>query len=239
MDLNSRTLLKKPALTGAACLILLALAGCQLSSGDFSLGNNDDSVVSQSNSASNNEHSDSPQKALDTNITTAAGETAASGDATTVADATTESTSSGSKPAAKSPAAKNEKKWDSKAPKLHGIAIGDAGALWDSKLGAPSDSYTMDDDTETVSVSEYLAFSVGYGSDKKVKFVEIFDKSADTGLNGLHVGDSQNAAIKALGKPDIQTASVLAYQGTGALLKLDLDPQNNKVLSIKLFSNPN
>lgn len=236
MALNSRTLLKNPALAGAACLVLLTVAGCQLNRGDFSFDNNDNSIVSHSNPSSNNEQSDSPQKALDTNRNPAAGETAASDDATSVADATTESTSTGTKPALKSPA---DKQWDSKAPKLHGIAIGDAKSIWDSKLGKPTDSYKIDDDTEIVTVLEYLAFSVGYGTDKKVKFVDIFDKSADTGLNGLHVGDSLNAALKALGKPDIQTASVLAYKGTGTLLKLDLDPDNNKVLSIKLFSNPN
>ncbi|WP_143069200.1 hypothetical protein [Paenibacillus sp. OV219] len=242
MNMTSIHGLKKPALTGAACLMILLMAGCQLSTGEYSLENNDNAVVSHINSASTNEQSDSPQKALDTNLSAAevnSGETPANNDATTIADATTESTSTTMKPSAKSPAAKNEKKWDSNAPKLLGIAIGDSKANWDSKLGKPADIYKIDDDKESVTVSEYAAFSVGYGADKKVKFVDVFDKSAGTGLNGLNVGDSQNAVVKSLGKPDIQTASVLAYKGTGALLKLDLDPANNQVLSIKLFSNPN
>ncbi|AZN42183.1 hypothetical protein [Paenibacillus albus] len=240
MDISSMHSLRKPALTGAACLLILLLAGCQLGSGEFSLANNDNTVVSHDNSASTNEQSDSPQKALDTNISTAdaSGETTPNTDATTVADATTESTSTGSKPTSKLPD-KNEKKWDSKAPKLHGIAIGDSKASWDSKLGKPTDIYKMDDDKETITVSEYASFSVGYGADKLVKFVDVFGKSVGTGLNGLRVGDSQSAVVKSLGKPDIQTASVLAYKGTGALLKLDLDPANSKILSIKLFSNPN
>jgi hypothetical protein len=132
---------------------------------------------------------------------------------------------------------KEEKKWDPGAPKLHGISIGDPQSGLAEKLGKPIDSYSFEAEDETLTVNEYSGFSVGLGPNKKVKFVEVFDSGAATGLNGLRVGHDVNAAVKLLGKPETHTASLLAYKAAGALLKLDLDPDDNTIVSIKLFLN--
>ncbi|RAP78012.1 hypothetical protein [Paenibacillus montanisoli] len=226
---------KKAALTAAACTLLVLLSSCRL--GVIGAGETimDHQNTGQSASSLSADHSDSPQKsyaANDDGQETALIENAPS-DSTAVHDAKTESSSG--KTGTKQATAKEELKWDAKAPKLHGIAIGDAKTVLDIKLGKHSDSYSIDDGEESIAVLEYAGFSVGYGPDKRVKFVEVFEKSASTGLSGLRVGDSESAVTEALGKPSTHTSSVLAYKANGALLKLDLDPQNKRVLSIKLF----
>ncbi|MCQ6563098.1 hypothetical protein [Paenibacillus mendelii] len=130
---------------------------------------------------------------------------------------------------------KEEKKWDPKAPKLHGIALGDNETALDRKLGKPSDSYDLEDETEKLHVKEYDGFAVGFGADNKVKFVEVYKAEASAELNGLHIGDNKDAAVKALGKPDTNTSSVLAYKAAKALLKIDLEPKTGTIISIKLF----
>ena len=150
-------------------------------------------------------------------------------------DATAES--SGGKPGKPSPpAGKAEDAWHPESPKLLGIGIGDARSAAVKKLGKPNDAYTLDDEDGELTVEEYAAFALGYTAAGAVKFVEVFDKAAAAGLGGLRVGDNEANAVKKLGKPDTHTSSVLAYEAKGALLKLDLDPRNSRILSIKLFS---
>ena len=84
-------------------------------------------------------------------------------------------------------------------------------------------------------VSDYEGFSIGYDSKYKVKFVEVFDQEVKTGLNGLKIGQLGEEAVKALGKPSSHNTYTLGYKADGAFLKLDLDPQSNEVVSIKLF----
>lgn len=131
--------------------------------------------------------------------------------------------------------AKTESKWDSSSPKLHGIGVGDAQGATERKLGKPVDNYAIEDENETLTIHEYNGFSIGYGKDKAVRFIEVFSSDTATGLNGLRIGDTENAAIKALGKPDTHTASVISYKAAGALLKLDMDPDKDEIISIKLF----
>ncbi|WP_125653722.1 hypothetical protein [Paenibacillus baekrokdamisoli] len=188
--------------------------------------------------AVSNHVSDSPQKSFNNKdssgevpfVNAVANETKPN-----ASDAQTESTTASGKSASSS-TAKEEKKWDPKAPRLHGIAIGDTKASID-KLGKATDTYTLEDEDETLTINEYDTFSVGFGKNKKVKFVEVFDRKAVTDLNGLRVGDNESAAVKALGKPDTHTTSVLAYKAKGSMLKLDLDPDHNDIISIKLFLN--
>ncbi len=93
----------------------------------------------------------------------------------------------------------------------------------------------MEEQKETSYVSEYKGFWVGFDTKNKVKFVEIFDSEVKTDLNGLKIGQPGEDAIKALGKPSNHNTYTLGYKADGAFLKLDLDPQNNEVTSIKLF----
>ncbi|SFS60174.1 hypothetical protein [Paenibacillus sp. BC26] len=224
---------KQIAYAAAACTMLVLLSSCSLGVTGLESANTSRLTAEQDGSQIN-DHSDSPQKAYVSkgDAQEALFEENSSQD-TTIADATTESTTG--KAGTKQAVAKEEPKWDSKAPKLHGISVGDAKSALDTRLGKQTDSYTIEDEKETITVLEYPGFSVGYGADKKVRFVEVFEKTVASGLSGLRVGDSENAVTTALGKPTTHTASVLAYQASGALLKLDLDPQTKKVLSMKLF----
>ncbi len=232
--MNRGKLAKQTAYTAAVCTLLVLLAGCRLDVTGTAPTDNYTEAAEQSGASLAGNDSDSPQKAYAANE----GEPEAvlmenaPSDSTAI-DAKTESTSkqAGTKPTT----ANDELTWDAKAPKLHGIAIGDAKTNLDNTLGKHVDSYSIGDGAESITVMEYSGFSVGYGADKKVKFVEVFDKSVPTGLNGLRVGDSESTVTDSLGKPKTHTASVLAYQTNDSLLKLDLDPQNKRVLSIKLF----
>jgi len=131
--------------------------------------------------------------------------------------------------------AKEEKAWDPQSPKLKGITLGDNKSALLDILGKPADSYTLGSGNDVLQVNEYTGFSIGYNTADHVAFIEIFASSVSTGLNGLKVGSSKDATIKALGKPTSHTTSVLAYEAEHALLKIDLDPEKGTVVSIKLF----
>lgn len=219
----------------AAALLIVALTGCQFDPTREFASTTEPDTVTASPITDAGSKPNSPQKTYNErengNGKQVSDELAADGNATT-ADARTES-SNGS---GKSPAAESEQTWNAKAPKLLGIAIGESKATASDRLGKPIDSYALDDDKDKLSVDEYAAYSIGYTASQKVRFVEAFDKSATTGLNGLRVGDTGKSAVKLLGKPATQTSSVLSYPAEGALLKLDLDPRNGRIVSIKLFS---
>lgn len=131
----------------------------------------------------------------------------------------------------------SSKAWDAKAPMLLGISIGDAQDTVTAQYGKPQDEFSTEDQKETLNINEYDGFSVGYDGKLKVKFVEVYGDKVKTGLNGLRIGQSGDEAIKALGKPSNHNTYTLGYKADGAFLKLDLDPQSNEVLSIKLFVN--
>jgi hypothetical protein len=126
--------------------------------------------------------------------------------------------------------------WSADSPKLQGIAIGDSDMTVNQLYGKPADSYTLDDENESIKVLEYDGFAVGINDHKKVQYIEVYGKSISAGLSGLRVGDDPEAALRALGKPGKQTAYLLIYEAEGALLKLDLDPAHNEIVSIKLLS---
>ncbi|MBW7476982.1 hypothetical protein K0T92_19880 [Paenibacillus oenotherae] len=222
------------ARSAAIALFTIIIAGCQTET-DLTVqaGN---SGVSQSGVAKT---TDSPQKIYnnnpDANHTNPVVNTIVEDGISDAPTARTESSAAKNNP----PAVKTEKtenKWDSSKPQLHGIGIGDQLAAAERKLGKPIDKYSFEDESETLTVHEYKGFSVGYGKDKVVRFIEVFDSETVTDLNGLRIGDDESAAIKALGKPDTHTTTVLSYKAAGALLKLDMDPERNEIISIKLFS---
>ncbi|MBM7563667.1 hypothetical protein [Paenibacillus sacheonensis] len=222
----------------AAALLVLSITGCQLNAIGISDSKADKDMASAQHASGGGDISDSPQKSYDTKdggSVKPAKNLVEEGGSSDSPDATTESSAV---TARKSPATtlESEDAWNEEAPRLLGIALGDSHAEAGIKLGKPADSYPIADGGDRLTVEEYAAFSVGYDGDQQVVFVDVFDHRAATGLSGLRVGDSGSAALKALGKPDTHTSSVLAYEADGALLKLDLDPQNDRIISIKLFS---
>ncbi|CAH1215378.1 hypothetical protein PAECIP111893_03942 [Paenibacillus plantiphilus] len=217
------------ARTAAIALLSILVAGCQTET-DRHIPVSDTGISSSGLAKT----TDSPQKVYNhsDNSSNPVVNTILEDGVSDVPSAQAES-SSGTKTAPS--AAKSENKWDSSSPKLHGVGIGDAQAATERKLGKPVEKYSIEDENETLTIHEYTGFSIGYGKDKKVRFIEVFDSGTVTDLNGLRIGDTENAAIKALGKPDTHTASVLSYKAAGALLKLDMDPDKNEIISIKLF----
>ncbi|NBD26263.1 hypothetical protein [Paenibacillus glycinis] len=228
---------KQAAIAAAAVLLAIAVTGCEL---DYAGPAGLDAAAGDAAAQAHHPdvRSDSPQKTYDTEDGSVvpvtdnlpdAGINAANSDAT--------AESSGGKPGKSSPpAGKAEDAWHAETPKLLGVGIGDARASAVKKLGKPNDTYALDDEDGKLTVEEYAAFALGYTAAGAVKFVEVFDKTAAAGLGGLRIGDNEADAVKKLGKPDTHTSSVLAYKAKGALLKLDLDPRNSRILSIKLFS---
>lgn len=216
------------ARTAAIALLSILVAGCQTET-DRHIPVSDTGISSSGLAKT----TDSPQKIYNDadNDTNPVVNTIIDEGVSDVPAAQTESSTTKTAPST----SKSESKWDSSSPKLHGIGIGDAQAATERKLGKPADKYSYEDENETLTIHEYKGFSIGYGKDKAVRFIEVFDGETVTDLNGLRIGDTENAAIKALGKPDTHTASVLSYKAAGALLKLDLDPDKNEIISIKLF----
>lgn len=126
--------------------------------------------------------------------------------------------------------------WAAAKPMLHGLAIGDTVTRVEMLFGKESDSYTLDEETETIEVLEFDGFAVGINDDKNVHYIEVYGKDISAGLSGLQIGDQPESALKSLGKPDTQTAFLLTYAAEGAMLKLDLDPEQDEIVSIKLLA---
>jgi hypothetical protein len=105
-----------------------------------------------------------------------------------------------------------------------------------AKLGPAKNKFVMDDDTDPVTVYEYADFSVGFNKSDALEFVDIRSADIDPGLHGLRLGQKAEDAVKALGKPDTNSSFVLTYKSQGTFLKLDLDPKEGTIRSIKLFN---
>lgn len=125
--------------------------------------------------------------------------------------------------------------WTSTAPMLHGVAIGDSDSKVIKLFGKEIDSYTLEEETEKIKVLEYDGFAIGINDSKAVQYIEVYGIGISAGLSGLKVGDKPDKALQMLGKPKKQTTYLLTYEASGALLKLDLDPEQNEIVSIKLL----
>jgi hypothetical protein len=125
--------------------------------------------------------------------------------------------------------------FNSKQPKVMGLAIQETKEQVIAKYGTPEGSFIMDDPTEPISVYQYEGFSVGFSPDKQVQFVDVNSASINPGLNGLRLGQTTDDAIQALGKPDSNSVYVLSYKTKKEILKLDIDPKTKTIQSIKLF----
>lgn len=126
--------------------------------------------------------------------------------------------------------------WTAATPMLHGVAIGDSDAKVKKLFGKEIDSYTLEEETETIKVLEYDGFAIGINNSQAVHYIEVYGNNISAGLSGLQVGDKPDKALQMLGKPEKQTTYLLTYQADGALLKLDLDPEQNEIVSIKLLT---
>lgn len=127
-----------------------------------------------------------------------------------------------------------EDSFDPDRPKLGGIALFEKKDAVAKKLGNPVEQYTIEDEP-SMTIYEYDGLHIGFHKDDTVQFIEVSGADIATGLQGLQVGDQEQAAVKALGKPDSDTSFVYSYKAKDSLLKLDIDPKTETILSIKLF----
>ncbi|GMK49200.1 hypothetical protein PghCCS26_63300 [Paenibacillus glycanilyticus] len=132
--------------------------------------------------------------------------------------------------------ASKQQQWDASHPIMLGLRIGDSNTKVSERYGKANDVYSLKDDSETIEVHEYKGFAVGINEDKAIQYIEVYDKSIVTGLSGVRVEDKTETVLKALGKPTSQNSYIITYQGKDSLLKFDLDPDHNKIVSIKLLA---
>nr|WP_275983760.1 DUF4309 domain-containing protein [Paenibacillus hamazuiensis] len=121
-------------------------------------------------------------------------------------------------------------------PSLMGLTMKTSPETVIAKFGEPKEQFTMDDDTDPLTVFDYTDFTVGFNKQKQLQFVDVRSAEVDPGLNGLTLGQTVEDAYNALGKPDSNTSYVLSYKSEGTVLKLDVDPKSGQITSIKLFS---
>jgi hypothetical protein len=125
--------------------------------------------------------------------------------------------------------------YNASKPTLMGLTLSANKATVISKFGEPKSLHMLTDDAGSVQVFDYADFSIGFKVDGRLEFVEVNSNRVDPGLKGLRVGQKAGDAIATLGKPNINTGYVLAYESEGTVLKLDIDVAADQVLSIKLF----
>ncbi len=125
--------------------------------------------------------------------------------------------------------------WNPKLPSLAGISIGDTKEQLYTAYGRELDMYELTDGHELLTVMEYDGLSIGFDSNQSVHFVELYGKQVHSRLNQLRIGDRLEQVTHKLGKPNRQTESVITFNGSNAVLKIDLDPASDEVVSIKLL----
>ena len=119
---------------------------------------------------------------------------------------------------------------------LMGIKIGDTIPQVIRLHGDAVQQYEMADEKNPITVYVYDGFEVGFNSSQQVEFVDVFAPHVDPGLNGIRIHQTVEEAIAALGTPSVNTHFVLNYISDGIVLKMDIDPRQNIINSVKLFA---
>lgn len=121
-------------------------------------------------------------------------------------------------------------------PRLMQISLQDTRDAVIKLHGTPESTFLMEHEVDPLTVYQYAEFTVGFNQNGTVEFVDITSPEADPGLKGLSLGASVSDCLERLGKPSIQTEYVLNYMSETAILKMDIDPNENAIHSIKLFA---
>lgn len=121
-------------------------------------------------------------------------------------------------------------------PAILGMKIGDSKDYTISQHGSPIETFVMDDPYEPITVHRYAHFMVGFDAHDQIEFIDITSNQIDPGLNGITLGKSIKEAMAVLGDPDVNTDYVVSYRSDKAILKLDVDPNTERINSIKLFT---
>jgi hypothetical protein len=118
--------------------------------------------------------------------------------------------------------------------RLMGLALGQSSQDVSRKFGSPAETFELPENDLDASVLVYPGFMVGI-LNEKILFIEVNTRSVNPGLNGLRLGDSSESIDDLLGHPATITPFLITYKSEGAILKLDIDPQTQKIHSMKLF----
>jgi len=126
--------------------------------------------------------------------------------------------------------------FQSASPTLANLKLGSSENDVVALYGLPEEVYPLPGDELTIDIWVYDGLSVGLNEKDKVVFVELNSPKIDTGIRGLDFGMSGTDAAKLLGIPENGPTNVLAMEVKGGWIKIDLDPDDRKVLSLKLLT---
>lgn len=143
--------------------------------------------------------------------------------------------SASAKPTSK-PKVNDEDAYQLEKPTLMGLKLGTSKKLVLDRFGKAKKQFVMDEDDDAIQVYDFGDFSVGFNAKDALEFVDVHSTEIDPGLRGLHLGQKAEDALAILGKPNSNTKYVLSYKSQGTLLKIDIDPSENTIQSIKLFA---
>jgi hypothetical protein len=124
--------------------------------------------------------------------------------------------------------------YDPQHPTLMGLNLQSTAEAVKARFGEPASIFNLPDDGDSVTVYAYPGFAVGI-NDGLVLFVEVSSRTINPGLNGFRVGGQASEVISSIGKPTSNSSYVLTYSVDDVIIKFDVDPQTEKIQSIKLF----
>ncbi|MFD2329670.1 hypothetical protein ACFSR7_10500 [Cohnella sp. GCM10020058] len=121
-------------------------------------------------------------------------------------------------------------------PRLGGISLGMTLTDAENEIGGPAgDSYTLPDAGRTVELREYDGLTVGFDASEHVVYVEITSAAVPSGLPNVEVGSSTEDAARSLSLKATPSSSSMTADVDGGILRLDLDPVADEVVTIKLI----
>ncbi|TVY04153.1 hypothetical protein [Cohnella terricola] len=138
-------------------------------------------------------------------------------------------------PQSKPPSKPTEPIFEPQSPSLASLKLGASEKEVVKHYGAPDDSYPLPGDSNTINIWEYDGLAIGLNERDKVVYIEITSNKVNTGVQGLSYGMDGTKAADLLGISAGAKTNVLALEVSGGWLKVDLDPDSRKVLSIKLL----
>ncbi|XID93707.1 hypothetical protein ACF3MZ_04015 [Paenibacillaceae bacterium WGS1546] len=122
------------------------------------------------------------------------------------------------------------------SPSLAGIRLDMPAKEIVDRLGSAKDTYRLPGDERTIEIWEYEGLSVGLNDRNRVAYVEISSSEVNTEIKGMQLGIDGALAADLLGLEADERTNVLTAEVSGGWLKLDLDPDTRKVLSIRLLN---
>lgn len=122
-----------------------------------------------------------------------------------------------------------------RSPSLAGIRLDMPAKEVVERLGAAIDTYPLPGDERTIEIWEYGGLSIGLNDRDRVAYVEISSSEVNTEIKGMQLGIDGAQAAALLGLEADERTNVLTAEVSGGWLKLDLDPDTRKVLSLRLL----